>query len=179
MWYITLIKKKIGKVEVITSKILRSPPWLGCPLWNICVTNDHGYVPLVVNTSWSFPPSRLITGFVTRLTKRVPLVEQELLTLPENLSSPPVFSGVRVTLSLVLYIYFVDRCLSFCTFSFGHCVFCSSSIYGFWSPLWYLQTLLEILSLQETHGTVSYIEIWKKLERIKNYFDVKTISILS
>jgi hypothetical protein len=35
----------------------------------------------------------LITGFVTRLTQQVPLVEQELLTLPEHLSSPPVFSG--------------------------------------------------------------------------------------
>ena len=41
---------------------------------------------------------------------------QELLTLPEHLSSPPVFSGVRVTRSLVLYVCFVDRCLSFCTF---------------------------------------------------------------
>jgi hypothetical protein len=120
-----------GKVEVITSKILRSPPWLGWLLWNICVTNDHRYVPLVVNTSRSFPHSRLTTGFVTRLTQQVPLVEQELLTLPEHLSSPPVFSGVRVTRSLVLYVCFVDRCLSFCTFSFGHCVVCSSSIYGF------------------------------------------------
>ena len=36
---------------------------------------------------------------------------------------------------LVLYVCFVDRCLSFCTFSFGHCVVCSSSIYGFWLPL--------------------------------------------
>jgi hypothetical protein len=27
-----------GKVEVITSKMLRLPPWRGCPLWNICVT---------------------------------------------------------------------------------------------------------------------------------------------
>ena len=43
----------------------------------------------------------------------------------------PVFSGVRVTRSLVLCVCFVDRCLSFCTFSFGHCVVCSSSIYGF------------------------------------------------
>jgi hypothetical protein len=43
----------------------------------------------------------------------------------------PVFSGVRVTRSLVLYVCFVDRCLSFCTFSFGHCVVCSSSIYEF------------------------------------------------
>ena len=50
-------------------------------------------------------------------------------------------SGVRVTRSLVLYVCFVDRCLSFCTFSFGHCVVCSSSIYGYRLPLWYLQTL--------------------------------------
>ena len=28
-----------------------------------------------------------------------------------------------------------DRCLFFCTFYFGHCVVCSSSIYGFWLPL--------------------------------------------
>ena len=127
--------------------MLRSPPWLICswPLWNTCVTNDHGYVPLVVNTSRSFPHSRLITGFVTRLTRRVPLVEQELLTLPEHLGSPPVFTGVRVTRSLVLYECFVDRCLSFCTFSFGHCVVCSSSIYEFWLPLWYLQTLLKVM----------------------------------
>ena len=36
--------------------------------------------------------------------------------------SPPVFSRVHVTRSLVLYVCFVDRCLAFCTFSFGHCV---------------------------------------------------------
>jgi len=88
--------------------------WLGWPLWNICVTNDHRYmyVLLVVNTSRSFPRSWLITGFATRLTRRVSLVEQELLTLPqvlERLSSPPLFV-----------------CFSF---SFGYCVVCSSSIY--------------------------------------------------
>ena len=43
----------------------------------------------------------------------------------------PVLGGVPVIRYLVLYVYFVDRCLSFCTFSFGHCVVCSSSIYGF------------------------------------------------
>jgi hypothetical protein len=121
--------------------MLRSPPWFGWPLWNICVTNDHGCVPLPVKTSRSFPHSRLISGFVTRLTRQVPLMEQELLTLPEHLSSPPRFSGVPVTRSLVLYVCFLDRCLSFCTFSFGHCVVCSSSIYGFWLLLCYLQTL--------------------------------------
>ena len=64
------------------------------------------------------------------LIRRVSLVEQELLTLPEHLSSSPVFSEIRVTRSLVLYVCFVDRYLSFCTFSFCHCVVCSSSIYG-------------------------------------------------
>ena len=89
----------------------------------------------------------LITGFVAKLTLRVPLVEQELFTIPEHLSSPQILSGVRVTQSFVLCVCFVDRCLSFCPCSFGHCVVCSSSMYGFWLPLWYLQTLLiEVLS---------------------------------
>ena len=35
-----------------------------------------------------------------------------------------VFSKVRVTRSLVLYVRFVDRGLSFCTFSFGHALCC-------------------------------------------------------
>jgi len=56
------------------------------------------------------------------LAIKMSLVEQELLTLPEHLSSPPDFSGVSVTRSLVLYVCFEDRCLTFCTFSFDHCV---------------------------------------------------------
>jgi len=46
-------------------------------------------------------------------SRRVPLVEQEQLTLPEHLSSSLDFSGIRVTQSLALCICFVDRCLSF------------------------------------------------------------------
>ena len=117
--------------------VLRSPPWLGWPVWKICITNDHGYVLLVVSTSWSFPRSWLIIRFVTKLTRGGPLVEQELPTLPEHLSSPFVFRWVRVTLSLVLYVCFVDHCVSFCPVSFGHCVVCSS-IYGFWLLLWHI-----------------------------------------
>jgi hypothetical protein len=81
----------------------------------------------------------------------VSLVEQERLTLPEHLSSPPVFSRVRVSRSLVLYVCFVDHCLFFCTFSFGHCVVCSSSIYGFWLTPWYLPTLLTSLCSTAIH----------------------------
>jgi branched-subunit amino acid transport protein len=84
----------------------------------------------------------LTCGVVTRLTRRVPLMEQKLLTLPEHLSSPPVFSGARGTGSLILCVCFVDRCLSFCPFSIVYCVVCSS-IYIFWLPLWYLQILFK------------------------------------
>jgi hypothetical protein len=83
-------------------RTLRSPPWPGWPLWNICVTNNHGYVPFVVNTFLCFPPSWLITEFVTRLTRRVSVVEEELFDLPV---CTPCFSGGRVTRSLVLCIF--------------------------------------------------------------------------
>jgi hypothetical protein len=41
-----------------------------------------------------------------------------VMPFPENLGSPPDFSGVCVTRFLVLYVHvcFVDRCLSFCPF---------------------------------------------------------------
>jgi hypothetical protein len=84
--------------------------------------HDHGYVTLVVNTSLSFPHSWTITGFVTRLTQRMPLVEQELLTLTGNLKSPPILSEVSVTRSLVLCIMF-NRLL-FVLFFFFLCIFC-------------------------------------------------------
>jgi hypothetical protein len=118
--------------------------WLsvGWPLWNICVTNDHGYVPLVVNTSRSFPHSRLTTGCVTRLTRRVPLVEQELFTLPEHLSSHPVLSGLRVTRSL-FYMYFLYIVVCpFVLFLLAIVLSVVLQYNGFWLPLWYLQTLL-------------------------------------
>ena len=47
---------------------------------------------------------------------------------------------------------FCRCCLSFCTFSFGHCVVCSSSIYRFWLPpfsifklFFYIETAIKIL----------------------------------
>ena len=61
------------------------------------------------------------------------LVEHELLTLPEHLSSHPGLSGVRVTRSIVLCVCFMDHCLSFCTSSF---VIVLSVLlqYGLWLP---------------------------------------------
>jgi hypothetical protein len=63
------------------------------------------------------------------------------------------------------------RTYGLCTISFGHCVFCSSSIYGFWLPLWYLQTLLEnvcgilnffgINTIQNIHKPHVYLQLWR------------------
>jgi hypothetical protein len=61
------------------------------------------------------------------------LVEQEPITIPASLSSSRILMGVRSAQSLVFVYYFVDGCLSFCLFCFGHCVVCPS-IYSFWLP---------------------------------------------
>jgi hypothetical protein len=66
------------------------------------VTNDHRYVLLVVITIRSCPRSWLFTGFITKATRRVPLMEQELLTLSEHMSSSPVFSGVYFYLNVFI-----------------------------------------------------------------------------
>ena len=41
--------------------------------------------------------------------------------------------------------WFGRHCLSFYPFSVYHCIVCSSLIYYFWLPLWYLQLFLIIL----------------------------------
>jgi hypothetical protein len=82
---------------------------------------------------------------------RVSIYPLVSVTLLEHLSSPPVFSEVRFTRSLVLYACFVYSC----PFVLFHCVVCSSSIYGFWLPLWYLQTFLTYYFM--TVRTVWYI----------------------
>jgi hypothetical protein len=53
------------------------------------------------------------------VTRQVPHVELKLLTLLVHLISPLVFSGVRVSRSLVLCVCVVNPWLSFCTFSVG------------------------------------------------------------
>ena len=91
------------------------------------------------------------------------LVEQELPTLPEHLSSPPVFGGVRVTRSLVLYVYFVDRCLSFCTFSFGHCGVSVLRYMDYNCPFGIFKLFLHVsfqqVNLDEVNITTQMIEI--------------------
>ena len=55
--------------------------------------SDHRYAAFVVNTSWSFLHSRLIIGFVTTLTGRVPLLELDRQALLEHMDSPQSLVG--------------------------------------------------------------------------------------
>lgn len=57
------------------------------------MTIDHRYVLLVVSASRSIPRSWLITGCVTRVTIRMSLLETELVTQAERLSSSSCFNG--------------------------------------------------------------------------------------
>jgi hypothetical protein len=110
-------------------------------IYKINVHIDKGSIHVNVcrNTSRTFPHSWL----VARITRRVPLVEKKLLTIPEHMSSAPVFSVVRFTRSLVLCARFADHCLSFYTFFFWTlCCLFFFDIRIMVASLWYLQTLL-------------------------------------
>ena len=91
-----------------------------------CVTNDHGYVPFVVNGPFLIHDLSPDCNYINTTGA----TSGEGTAYPSR-GSPPVFSVVCVTRYLVLCVYFVDRCLFFCPFSFGHCVACPSTINGF------------------------------------------------
>ena len=59
-----------------------------------------------------------IPKYVPRVIRREPLVEQELLNLPEHPRSPSVLSGARVA----RYLYLVFCMLLFVLSSFRRCI---------------------------------------------------------
>jgi hypothetical protein len=98
-----------------------------------------GFMNGDISFSFSFPRSLLITGFVTRVSRYVSHVEEDLPTYPEHPSSSSVFINVLVARSLV---FCVILCRSlFVLFSFCHCDVCPST-YGFELLLCHLQTFL-------------------------------------
>ena len=71
-------------------------------------------------------------------TRRVPLMKHLAL------SSPPIFSPIRVVQCQVFRVVFS---ISFCSFSSGYCIIYTSMIYNFWLSLWYLQTFFSIVDV--------------------------------
>jgi hypothetical protein len=76
------------------------------------------------------------SGLVLYMGQMMSKHMKHLIPVIQMYLQPRFLVRVRVTRSLV--VCGVERC----PFSFGHCVVCPSTIYGFWLPLWYLQTLL-------------------------------------
>ena len=101
----TNVKFPTPAVELLsinaTSVVLRSPPLLCKPLRNICVTNDHGYVPFVVSNTRSFITYHRVCN---QNNTTVATSVAGTPTLPEHLSPPPVFSGFRIARSLVFCV---------------------------------------------------------------------------
>jgi len=102
----------------------------------LCARNlkftEHDNKVIVCVTSWGqIVVITIISFHYWLMTRFVTIVAPEFT---------PVFSGVRVARSLVLWVMFCKSLFILCSFSFGHYSLCPSSIYGFWLPFWYLQT---------------------------------------
>ena len=105
---------------------------------SFCLTPNEQFLSYsMARTSYIRCNDDDVTVYVSFIAS-VEVVEQELLTLPEHLNA------MCMLCRSLFFLFF----LSF--------VVCFSSIYGFWLPLWYLQTLLivrtwiVITSIQET-----------------------------
>ena len=68
--------------------------------------------------------SWLISRFVARVTRRVPQVEQELLTHLEHLSSTSVLSGVHTPQSLVFCVVFCSSLFVLLSLFLWPCIVC-------------------------------------------------------
>jgi hypothetical protein len=66
--------------------------------------------PSMLSRSW------LITWVVTRVTRRAPLMDQELLLVHEHLRSPPDFSGFCVARFLLFWVMFLSKINLFLSF---------------------------------------------------------------
>ena len=84
-----------------------------------------------------------------------------LLILPEQIKSPPVLSGVRVTRSLVLCVCFVDRYFVILSFFFWPlcCLFFKLRILI--TSLWYLQ-ILHLITFMDIWLNVRDVRYWVK-----------------
>ena len=88
---------------------------------------------------------------VERVTRRVSHVKQELFTLPEHLSSPPIFSEVRVARSLVFNVMLCRPLFVLLSFFFWplYCLF-FFDLRLLITSLWYLLAIVLSVLLRFT-----------------------------
>ena len=129
---------------------------------------------------WVIFPFRFRHNDETRIIRRVLYVKQELLTLPQHQWMLPVLIGFvflifgflcvvcRSLFVLLSFFFWPLYCLSFFNLrllmtplvSFGHCIVCPSSTYGFWWPLWYLLAIVLSVLLQLTASDDPFGIFW-------------------
>jgi hypothetical protein len=100
----------------------------------------------------SFPYAWLITCFVTRLT----LVDNELVTLPEHMSSPRGLCYSIFTFMCNVLVIVV------CSFYFDHCIVCPSLINGFWLPFSIFKLFLSESKIQTWQLYSIVFKIWNR-----------------
>ena len=69
------------------------------------------------------------------------------ITQVVSISNTDVFlQNTYLMLDKIRYFLYSKRCIfiNLCSFTFGHCVVCPTSIYGLWLSFWYLQSLHQI-----------------------------------
>jgi hypothetical protein len=124
----------LERFTVTTMTLLTAMEYL-CHKWPRIYSTCRKHFPVL-------SPFMTYHRFITRLTRRVSLVEQELLTLPEHMSVHPVISEVHVARSLILCVMFCTSLFVLLSISFWS-LFCLS-FFDVWiliTSLWYLQAL--------------------------------------
>jgi hypothetical protein len=110
---LAMLKSSLGKFYVHHHDLINR-----CGISASHVTMDMLHMPQT-----QIHPFYSLNGFMQRATRRVPQVGKELTTRPEHLSSPQIFSGVRVAQSLIFRVVFCKPYLLYCcSFSFGRCL---------------------------------------------------------
>jgi hypothetical protein len=98
---------------------------------------------------------------VERVTRRVSHVKQELFTLPEHLSSPPIFSEVRVARSLVFNVMLCRPLFVLLSFFFWplYCLF-FFDLRLLITSLWYLLAIVLSVLLRFTASDYPFGIFW-------------------
>ena len=97
----------------------------------------------------------------------------QINTMGVTSGAPEFTSGFQWGLCYSIFSFICMFCRSLfvlCIISFGHCVLCSSSIYGFQLPLWYLQTLLNVH--KENVSFKKIFRLKKKSKKIMQFFQI-------
>ena len=155
--------------------------------WQKIKVEYTNYFILLLHT---FPRPWLITEFVTRVTRRYPLLEQELIILPKHVRLHSVFSGVRVARSLVFCVVFCRSLFNFflwtlCCLSFDLRILITpllssnfSQSFLFYKHSMYLFRITEIL-LKVALNTITPFFRWNLIYEEYHYTTIEMPSIVA